>query len=179
MGVGQCSVVNVLQRLQGFLGTSECLRRYLMTQGIINPATAIVAACTVISIPYNLMAVQWLGLGLDGAALGLPAGRLLLHLLAELVHTQCTCSSQLSSHHHVCALKWTHTQACHDDSRCQFRHLSVCAQCIGSGGSAPHFLFVAAAVNCTQLTNMLGLLMYIAYREKQLKGTDRQTWHGW
>lgn len=75
-----------------------------MTQGIINPATAIAASATVISVPYNLVAVRWLGLGLDGAAL---------------------------------------------------------------------------AVNCTQLTNMLGLLAYIAYREKQLQGTDQQTWHGW
>lgn len=86
-------MVNTLQRLQGFLGTSECLRRYLMTQGIINPATAIVAVCTVISIPYNLIAVRWLGLGLDGAALGWPASRLSLHLLAR--HPR-TCSSQLS-----------------------------------------------------------------------------------
>lgn len=75
-----------------------------MTQGIINPATAIAASATAISIPYNLVAINWLGLGLDGAAL---------------------------------------------------------------------------AVNMTQLTNMLGLLAYIAYREKRLKGTDLQTWHGW
>ena len=75
-----------------------------MTQGIINPATAIAASATAISVPYNLIAINWLGLGLDGAAL---------------------------------------------------------------------------AVNMTQLTNMLGLLGYIAYREKRLKGTDLQTWHGW
>lgn len=75
-----------------------------MTQGIIHPATVIAGLATLISVAYNVIAIHWLGLGLDGAAL---------------------------------------------------------------------------AVNCTQLTNMLGLLAYIAYREKQLKGTDQQTWHGW
>lgn len=75
-----------------------------MTQGIINPVTAITGCATLVSVPYNIIAIQWLGWGLDGAAV---------------------------------------------------------------------------AVNCTQLTNMLGLLAYIAFREKQLAGTDQQTWHGW
>ncbi|DBA93746.1 hypothetical protein WJX82_004690 [Trebouxia sp. C0006] len=87
-----------------FSGVTECLKRYLMTQRIINPSTIIAAITTVLSIPYNLVTVTWLGLGLDGAAL---------------------------------------------------------------------------AVNVAQFTTMMGLLVYIGWREKQLKGTDKQTWHGW
>ncbi len=75
-----------------------------MTQQIINPSTIIAAVTTVLSIPYNLVTVTWLGLGLDGAAL---------------------------------------------------------------------------AVSVAQFTTMMGLLVYIGWREKQLKGTDKQTWHGW
>ncbi len=87
-----------------FSGITECLKRYLMTQRIINPSTIIAAITTVLSIPYNLVTVTWLGLGLDGAAL---------------------------------------------------------------------------AVNVAQFTTMMGLLVYIGWRENQLKGTDKQTWHGW
>ncbi|DBA65942.1 TPA: hypothetical protein ACH3X2_002966 [Trebouxia sp. C0005] len=87
-----------------FSGVTECLKRYLMTQRIINPSTIIAAITTVLSIPYNLVTVTWLKLGLDGAAL---------------------------------------------------------------------------AVNVAQFTTMMGLLVYIGWREKQLKGTDKQTWHGW
>lgn len=87
-----------------FSGISECLKRYLMTQRIINPSTIIAALTTMLSVLYNLVTVTWLGWGLDGAAL---------------------------------------------------------------------------AANAAQLTTMIGLIVYIGWREKQLQGTDMQTWHGW
>ena len=87
-----------------FSGVSECLKRYLMTQRIINPSTVIAALTTVLAIPYNLVTVTWLEWGLDGAAV---------------------------------------------------------------------------AANVAQLTTMVGLIIYIGWREKQLQGTDMQTWHGW
>lgn len=87
-----------------FSGTTECLKRYLMTQGIINPSTVIAATTTAMSVLYNLVTVTWLKLGLDGAAL---------------------------------------------------------------------------ATNTAQFTTMAGLILYVLWREKQLKGTDLQTWHGW
>lgn len=37
----------------------------------------------------------------------------------------------------------------------------------------------AMAVNVAQFTTMAGLIVYVAWREKQLQGTDQQTWHGW
>lgn len=37
----------------------------------------------------------------------------------------------------------------------------------------------ALAANAAQLTTMIGLIVYIGWREKQLQGTDMQTWHGW
>lgn len=87
-----------------FSGVSECLKRYLMTQRIINPSTVIAALTTVLSVPYNMMTVTWLEWGLDGAAV---------------------------------------------------------------------------AVNVAQFTTMIGLIFYIFWRERQLQGTDQQTWHGW
>lgn len=87
-----------------FSGISECLKRYLMTQGIINPSTVIAGLTTVLAIPYNLLTVTWLEWGLDGAAV---------------------------------------------------------------------------AASMAQLTTMLGLIVYIGWRERQLQGTDMQTWHGW
>ena len=87
-----------------FSGTTECLKRYLMTQGIINPSTVIAATTTAMSVLYNLVTVTWLKLGLDGAAL---------------------------------------------------------------------------ATNTAQFTTMAGLILYVGWREKQLNGTDLQTWHGW
>ena len=87
-----------------FSGISECLKRYLMTQRIINPSTVIAALTTMLSVIYNLVTVTWLEWGLDGAAL---------------------------------------------------------------------------AANVAQLTTMVGLILYIGWREKQLRGTDMQTWHGW
>ena len=87
-----------------FSGVSECLKRYLMTQRIINPSTVIAAITTLLSIPYNMVTVTWLHWGLDGAAV---------------------------------------------------------------------------AVNIAQFTTMIGLIFYIGWRERQLQGTDQQTWHGW
>ncbi len=87
-----------------FSGVTECLKRYLMTQRIINPSTVIAAVTTLLAVPYNLITVTWLKLGLDGAAL---------------------------------------------------------------------------AVNVAQFTTMMGLIIYIGWREKRLQGTDQQTWHGW
>ena len=37
----------------------------------------------------------------------------------------------------------------------------------------------ALAVNMAQFTTMVTLIVYIGWREKPLRGTDQQTWHGW
>ena len=37
----------------------------------------------------------------------------------------------------------------------------------------------AWAVNAVQLTSTIGIGGYIIWRERQLRGTEMQTWHGW
>ena len=37
----------------------------------------------------------------------------------------------------------------------------------------------AWAVNAVQLTSTIGVGGYIIWRERQLRGTEMQTWHGW
>lgn len=49
------------------VGLFECLRRYLMAQGVVNPPTAITAVAVAAAAPLNWLLVFRLGWGLDGA----------------------------------------------------------------------------------------------------------------
>lgn len=54
-------------------GLFECLKRYLMAQGVVTPVTAVSLAAVLLAPPFNWALIFRAGLGLDGAAAALVA----------------------------------------------------------------------------------------------------------
>ena len=63
-------------------------------------------------------------------------------------------------------------QACHLKAASKIVSLGVMFAGFGLDGAA-------WAVNLVQVTSTIGIGGYIIWRERQLRGTEMQTWHGW
>ncbi len=56
---------------------AECLKRYLLAQGVVTPATIVTACAAALSPLYNWLLVDYFGIGLAGAALANDAVQVL------------------------------------------------------------------------------------------------------
>ena len=154
-----------------FGAVNESLKRYLMAQNVVIPETIAMLASTALSPLYNQILVVWAGESVQSRKLipacagsGLvPAGTPIL------LHAHHTCPSAGSA---AAAFYQKVAQASSTGILPKSASLSVVFAGFGLDGAA-------WAVNLVQITSTIGIGGYIIWRERQLRGTEMQTWHGW
>ena len=156
-----------------FAAVNESLKRYLMAQNVVIPETIAVLISTALSPFYNQILVIWAGEAVQSRKLmesSSPAcassGSVsaVTPILPHAYHTCLSAGSAAASMLSKRSIQHWHT--------CKIGSLGVLSAGFGLDGAA-------WAVNLVQVTSTIGIGGYIIWRERQLRGTEMQTWHGW